>query len=296
MWRSIVIYNRKTLSIKHNSLVVKNENDVKEIPLEDINCIVFDNLETSITTYTLSKLAEHNIVLLTCDEKHMPCYYSVSYNLNYHLYKVFKMQNSLTKQFKDQLWAKIIKQKIINQAIVLNKCNFEQSLVDQLLNHAQLVINGDKENREGICAKLFFRNMYGSNFIRHNDDAVNIALNYGYSILRSMIAKMLAGYGFTCYLGLHHISETNAYNLVDDLIEPFRPLIDEFVNNNINELVYPISKEIKNGLINILNIEIIMDGKVMKVRYAVDYMVKSLYSAIENHDIELLILPEMYDK
>lgn len=110
---------------------------------------------------------------------------------------------------------------------------------------AQEVLSGDTGNREGIAAKMFFRNFYGCDFIRFENDIINIALNYGYAVIRSSVARSLCAYGYNCALGIHHINEANPFNLADDLMEPLRPLADIWVWQNNEDLVDTLTKIIK---------------------------------------------------
>ena len=131
------------------------------------------------------------------------------------------------------------------------------------------------------------------NFIRYSDDAVNAILNYGYAIIRSGVAKPLVAHGFNCVIGVHHISETNEFNLADDFMEPLRPLVDGWIAKNSDCLSEGLSKYVKNELVSLVNAEILFDGKTMKVRYAIDSMVKSFVTALEISNPRRLILPEI---
>lgn len=291
MWRSIIVYNGEKITIKQDHLSVITENKEKHIPLEDLNCVVVDNLQTSISAYTLVMLAKYNVVLITCNQSHMPTTMTLPTNTNYHLYKVFKMQVELPMTFKKNLWREIIKSKIKNQSFVLSYVGGSEDIVDRLKELSDEVTEGDKGNREGIAAKMFFRNIYGSNFIRYEDDSINAALNYGYAIIRSSVAKTLVAYGFQTFLGIHHISETNAFNLADDFMEPLRPLVDYYVASNIEDIVLSLDKYIRSDLVNLLNVNVETNNHVVKVRYAIDMMIKSFYTAIEREDPSKLAIP-----
>ena len=140
---------------------------------------------------------------------------------------------------------------------------------------------------------MFFRNLYGTNFIRFSDDDTNAILNYGYAIIRSGVAKSLVAHGFNCVIGVHHISETNEFNLADDFMEPLRPLVDEWIAKNPDSLSEGLTKFVKNELVGLVNSEVLFDGKKMKVRYAIDSMVKSFVTALETQNPNRLVLPEI---
>lgn len=135
--------------------------------------------------------------------------------------------------------------------------------------------------------------MFGCTFKRSDDDITNAALNYGYTIIRSAVAKTLTAYGYNCILGIHHINEQNAFNLADDIMEPFRPLVDLWTDNSCDDLWEELTKTNRKELINLVNVPIKMDNKKTRVRYAIDKCVSSLTSAIDENDPELLLLPTL---
>ena len=294
MWRSVIIYNGERLSVQDDWLVVSFEdNTVKRIPLEDLYCVVIDNKNLTVTVPTLSLLAKHRIHLILTDEKHLPVSQMYPLNTNYHCYRVLKKQLDMSEEFKGEIWKLIIRKKIENQATCLENAWTERAVVNRLRELALEVLAHDVGNREGICAKLFFRNLYGTDFIRFTDDETNAVLNYGYAIIRSGVAKSLVAHGFNCVMGVHHISETNEFNLADDFVEPLRPLVDDWVAKNSECLTEGMSKYVKNELVNLVNSEVLFDGKTMKARYAIDSMVKSFVTALETQNPNRLVLPDI---
>lgn len=293
MWRSIIIYNGERLSLEMNSLVVtKDKKDVK-IPIDDLYCIVIDQYETIVTIPVLERLVSEGVAVIICNDKHLPTCCTLPINNNYRSYKVLKEQLSWSKEWKDNLWKLITAAKIRNQAKVLMNANCDAQICNRMLEFSNEVVIGDLGNREGIAAKMFFRNLYGTNFTRFADDAINVALNYGYAILRSCMATALISCGFNLCIGVHHISETNSYNLADDLMEPFRALIDQYVDKHHLDIDCSLSKEIKNGLVNILNEDVVLEGKITKVRYAIVETARSLVSCIEKENYNCIKLPEI---
>lgn len=293
MWRSVIVYEGEKITVEKGFLVVIKDSDKNKIPIDDISCVVIDNAYLSITTQSLSRLSQNNIPVIITDNSHLPKTIVMPLNGNYHCFKIIKDQMSLNKLSKDIMWKTIIKFKIRNQAVVLKNNSGKDEIVDRLLELSKEVEIGDVGNREGIAAKMFFRNMYGSDFIRFNDDSINAALDFGYSIIRSFMAVSLASCGFNLCLGIHHISETNAFNLADDFMEPFRALVDNYVNMNHSLITLPLSKDVKSGLVNILNESIISDGKITKVRYAIYEMAKSYITVIKSGCFEELKVPEV---
>ncbi len=294
MWRSVIIYNGERLSVQDDWLVVSFEDDTsKKIPLEDLYCIVIDNKDLVLTVPTLSLIAKHRIHLILTDEKHLPVAQMYPMNTNYHCYRILKKQLEMTDDFKGEIWKRITQRKIENQATCLENVWAERDVVKRMRQLASEVLPHDVGNREGICAKLFFRNIYGADFIRFWDDDINAVLNYGYAIIRSGVAKSLVAHGFNCVMGVHHISETNEFNLADDFMEPLRPLVDEWIAKNTDCISEGLSKYVKNELVSLVNTEISIDGKTMKGRYAIDSMVKSFVTSLETQNPDRLILPEI---
>lgn len=153
------------------------------------------------------------------------------------------------------------------------------------------VEDGDIGNREGIGAKWYFRSLFGSSFLRYSDDGINKALNYGYSIIRSAVTKTLTAYGYNSVLGIHHINESNPFNLADDLMEPLRPLVDIWVDQNHEELLIDLTKQQRKELINLVNHTMLCDGKKMRVRNAIDKYISSFTSAIEAGNVGKIHFP-----
>lgn len=263
-------------------MVVSSDDGEQKLPIEDLYCIVVDNQQTVLTTAALTQLTASGAHILLCNEKHLPATVILPQNIHYHPLTVIRRQIALPEDVRDALWDKIINAKITNQALVLKYC-------------------GGEGNREGIAARMFFRGLYGIEFVRMYDDAINAALNYGYTVIRSAVAKTLAAYGYNCVLGLHHINESNAFNLADDIMEPLRPLVDLWVSDHHEELVDELTKQQRNELAALVNAVVLWDGKRMRVRNAIDKYVSSLTTAItqlspKQLKIPTVIRPDLYNE
>lgn len=293
MFRTVVVNFGEKISVKDNWVVVTAGDEDRRIPLEDIYSIVIDNPITCITAPAITKLTDNGTHILVCNEKHLPVSIILPQNNHYRPLNVIRKQIDMSVDFKNQLWDKIIKAKIINQSKTLKLCGCKKEIYNRLLDFSEEVIDGDEGNREAVAAKMFFREMYGSSFIRMADDAINAALNYGYSIIRSAFCKTLVSYGYNCVLGLHHINESNPFNLADDLMEPLRPIIDMWVDDNIEDLVDSITRQQRNELASITNNLILWNGKQMRIRNAIDKYVSSLTTAIDKNNADLLKIPEI---
>lgn len=293
MFRSVIVSVGEYLRLKDNWLVVEAEGQVlRQIPIEDVYCLLIDNPRLTMTVPVITALTVCGAHIILCDSKHMPV--SVIYSLNNHYQplNVIKRQLHLGSEAKDALWQAIIKCKIANQARCLSFRHLHSHVVRKLEALADEVELGDSGNREGIAARLFFRALYGSEFIRSDDSGVNSALNYGYAIMRSAVAKTLVAYGYNCVLGIHHINEANPFNLADDLMEPLRPFVDLWVDIHLEELVdCSLSKQVRLQLANLPNHSVECCGKKMKVRNAIDKYVHSYTTALKKADLSRVHFP-----
>jgi len=295
VFRTVIVVSGEKISVKNNWLIIENGNDDTMIPIEDIYSIVIDNIKSNITVPALTRLTEAGVHLLVCDEKHLPATVILPASNHYRPLNVLMKQIQMTDNFKKELWQRIIKQKILNQARVLKISGAPKEKYEKMLSYCEEVVPGDEYNREGIAAKWFFRALYGSEFIRFSNDVINDALNYGYTIIRSLVAKVLSAYGYNCVIGIHHINESNPFNLADDLMEPLRPLVDLWVEKNNEYLVDKLTKDNRQSLINLINHVVIINNNKMKLRNAVDRYINSLTTAINRMDSEALIIPQIFE-
>lgn len=293
MWRTVIISQGEKIIVRDKWLIVFSDTDESSIPLKDIYSVVIDNRQTLISINAITGLSEAGVHIIFCNNKHLPISLLLTYNTHYRPLNVIKSQFELTREFKDILWQKIIRAKINNQCTVLKLCNVPTENQEALSSLIETITPGDKRNCEAIAAKRYFKALFGTDFMRFQDDVTNAALNYGYTIIRSCLAKTLVCYGYNCVLGIHHIGANNPFNLADDLIEPLRPLVDYWVDNHCNELVDTLTKSNRRELINLVNHVIAIEGKKMRVRYAIDYYVNGLTTAISKQDATLLRIPEI---
>lgn len=292
MFRTVSVNSGEKIATKDQWLVVTGEDGGHRIPIEDIYSVIVDNRQTLLTVPALTRLTENGAHVLLCDEHHLPASVILPISTHYHPLSVIRKQIALPEEIKDALWDRIIRQKILNQAQVLSFCVGKPERCKRLRELAEEVADGDSGNREGIAAKMFFRELYGSAFVRMYDDATNAALNYGYTIVRTAVAKTLTAYGYNCVLGLHHINEANPFNLADDLMEPLRPVVDYWVHQNSENLVDALTRQQRNELAALVNTVVLWDGKRMRMRNAIDRYVSSLTSAVNQLSPKLLKLPE----
>lgn len=288
-YRVIFLTNPARLYVKNQQLVIDN-GDVFKVPLEDIECIAIDSMQISMNSYLLSRLSEYAITLYVTDKTHHPCGTFLPLLRHSKHLSVLKNQLEMTLPNKKKLWKQIVCQKIENQATVLKLCGIDEwKSIDVLKN---MVKSGDPDNMEAVAASKYFKLLFGKNYTRTQDNFINPKLNYGYSILRSTISKYLVVYGYEPSLGIFHKSNLNSFNLSDDIIEPFRPIVDLYVKKFALE--DEIDTHTKASLANLLNCDLIIDNKLFACAKAIELTIKSL-SSWYNDKNKSLLLPQIID-
>lgn len=283
-YRNIFIANKASLKLKNNQLIVFNGNEFS-FPVEDIKSIVIDSEQTTISARLISFLAENGVCLIICDDKHMPNSQLVPMSVFCRVNKRINLQISQTAPKLKRIWQMIVSAKIENQAKCLEFNDKEQK--DLLFSIAKSVKSGDSTNREGYAASLYFKALFGKDFTRSDENNVNAALNYGYSILRAYIAKTVVSYGLEPSLGIYHKNQLNAFNLADDIIEPFRPVVDLYVYQNYKNWNDNFSTPQKAELQLLLNSVCKIGNDNCSVSRAIDVLVQSIISSYENEKTEL---------
>lgn len=304
-FRSIMVSNPAYLQIANRQLQITVNEQKYTVALEDIACIILNHYQISLSATLLSESAEYNIVIISCNKTHLPNGIFHSYLPHSRQNLVLQRQLALSQPFKKRLWHSIIEQKIVNQADVINKLNLNPKIEELLRHLASTVLSGDKNNNEAQASKIYFTEVFGSEFIRitklrpvnnkSEDYAdLNALLNYGYTIIRSLICRSLVGYGFLPTLGLFHDNQLNAFNLADDFIEPYRPYIDWYIYSLlINNNSFSLDTNNKANLVDMLNYIIIIDGKMTTLLNSIDVMIKSYTSCINSENYKLIKLPQL---
>lgn len=278
-FRTVVITSQSKISYKNRFLVVKQDNDEKYIHLSEIDTIIVDSISVSISAYLLKEIADAKINMIFCDEKHNPFGELSPYYSRHNSSKKIKEQIKWTNKYKDDLWMKIVKNKILNQSLMLNKIKNDK--YDLLNSYIDEVVSGDKTNREGHAAKVYFNALFGKDFVRNNNDNINAALNYGYAILLSTINKEVIASGYLTQLGIHHKNEFNEFNLSCDLMEPFRVIVDNFVYFNQER---ELNTNYKLDIVNILNNTYKYQNKSYTLKDIIGLFVKNTLNNIDNTD------------
>ena len=289
-YRQVVIKKSEKMHFKDNQLIIEKEGISSKVPLEDSNYVLIEDPTTVITTRLLSEFGKNAISLIVCDEKFEPT--SIMYPYNYHFKQldVFNNQLHVTDDVKKELWNQIVKRKIENSIRVLEMTSKEEFPISKLTSYLDEITDGDIKNREGLSAKMYFRSLFGNKFIRFYDDAINASLNYGYTIIATAIIRNLAVYGLNTYLGIHHNSKINNFNLAYDFLEPYRSIVDKFVYDNKDDICYPLSFDFRKKLINLLNKEVLHKNKKYTVEYSISLLIQSYIKSFSSGEI-ILDLP-----
>lgn len=280
----------KNTSLRFVNVITKSE---KFIPLSDVSVIVFDNSDSYFSNRLISTCLKEEIMLLFCDSKHAPSGFVTSPFGHYQRLKRITEQLQLDRKTKNRLWRKIVMSKINNQAACVNLFAHKQERANFLKMISKQVTEGDPDNREAQAARLYFRELFGSDFRRGRfNDVINASLNYGYAIIRAAIRKELAIHGFEASLGIHHESTENPFNLSDDLIEPYRPFVDGYVYEFILKSGVTVFEiEAKKQLLQLLLDSCVIDGKVCAVSDAIKITIQSLITCFGERSASNLKLP-----
>lgn len=277
--KTILLENKASLLTKNLQLIIKTETKESSIPIEDIGYLVIDHPEIFLSMPATNLLVENNAAVIICGKNHLPNGMFLNLNSHHIQQEIFKNQIEASVPLKKQLWQQTVIEKITNQGILLEKITNEKNTLDFL---ASKVLSGDTGNMEGIAANLywktFFENSTFKKFKRERfGDYPNNFLNYGYAILRAATARALSGSGLLNTLGIHHKSKYNSFALADDIMEPFRPLIDEKVFEIINKYdEEELNTTIKAELLQILTRTVYFEDEKSPMMVALQKTASSL--------------------
>lgn len=281
-FRIVKINNRCKLETKLNYLVVRNESETR-ILLDEIQLLIIETQQAAITSALISELMNHKIKVIFCDSTHNPQGELVSYNSSFDSYNKFKNQIEWNSETKAVIWSNIIYQKISNQKFVLNKyeCIEAANLLEDYLINLKV---GDATNREGLAAKVYFNALFGKSFDRRDkNNKNNVYLNYGYSLILAAVNREITSLGYLTQVGIHHIGETNPFNLGCDLMEPFRPFVDDLcLSGKLNETNYKLE------IMHLFDTEINCNNRNSLLQNAIHDYVQSVISALNKNNQELV--------
>ena len=289
-WRSVVVTQHAKLSLSMESLVVQTRDGINRIPLDDIQLLLVETTQAVITSSLLAELAERQISVVYVSKKGQPIGECRSLTPTQRNANRLRAQLNWSQEKIEKTWTKIVYAKIDMQRQVLKFAHLETDNLDNQL--AKLEIN-DVTNREAVAARFYFQEMFGNAFSRKNDDALNGALNYGYAVLLSLVNCNIAGNGYATEIGIHHGSIENAYNLGSDLMEPFRPVYDQWIGQQSFEQLTP---DVKHLLVDVLNVVITFNGKQELLRNAIGKHVANCLHYLSGETEELRIEVELPDE
>lgn len=276
------------VSLKHGQLYVSGETS-RSLPIEDLDTLTLEDGGITITEQCLCRLAENGVAVMVCDGKHQPAGILLPIAAHSRRLPRIRLQIGQPRPRVKRLWQQIVRQKIRNQG----ECLVLSGGKNVIGGMADTVRSGDAGNVEGAAAARYFRALFGDNFSRHSCDFLNGFLDYGYAILRAVIARTIAAYGLEPCLGLFHHSEQNAWNLADDLIEPFRPVVDLLAAKYRDEgEESSLTKEHREQLTALLRDDVLLMGERQPVSYAVEKVVQSLIRCFSG-ETDTLLLPEL---
>lgn len=287
-WRTVVISNPARLRVENDQLVIAQDGETA-LPIEDIAVLMLESPEVSLSSSLLDRLASHGVTLIACDSRHLPSVAATPFAAHSRLAAVQRMQLDTSAPFRKRCWQSIVRQKITNQAMCLEILDRSGAAVVRRL--AQAVSSGDAANIESTAAREHFRHLFGDDFLRGEEDATNAALNYGYAVIRASVARSLVAHGFLSSHGVHHRSELNQFNLADDFMEPFRPVVDLRVAEF--RLGETLCKGDRQALVALLHCEVMMDGERQSLSRAAEISAGSYLEACREGNPDCLKLPQL---
>lgn len=282
------------LVVCYNHIKGQEEMEDKTAPVEDIGFLVLDHEQITLSHRLIEVLLEHNVMMVTCNSKHLPTGMMLNLDGNTTQAERFAKQLNASEPLKKQLWQQTVKQKITNQAAVVRQFQIDDGRLDAL---AKNVKSGDSDNYEAQAASYYWKVLFPDawNFTRKREGAPpNNLLNYGYAILRAVVARSLVGSGLLPTLGIFHHNKYNAYALADDIMEPYRPYVDLTVRQIIDETsnIEFLTKELKAKLLNVPAIDVQIEGSKSPLMVATQRTSASLAKSYAGESRKL-IYPEM---
>lgn len=269
-WRTVFITKRSKLDLRLGSLVIRSDETVV-IPINEIHTLLVENTGCTITCAVLAELIKQKVKVIFCDEKHNPHCEAISYTGSHNSTKSIRSQISWSSELAELLWTDIVKWKIQKQRDHLLLRGIKQAeLLEKYLSEIEV---GDQTNREGHAAKVYFNALWGKQFSRDDENAINSSLDYGYSILLSAFNKEIVSLGYLTQLGIWHNNQFNPFNLSSDLMEPFRPLVDRVVYDLCPQ---QLQSDEKQQILSFLQMQLLVSGQKQYLTNAIRLFTKSV--------------------
>lgn len=284
-WKTVVIGSEAKISLTLNKMRITIGTEFQSIPIGDIDTVIFSHNRVVITIPILSALVENNINVIICDYKNDPIGIFQPFNGHSLVFKRLNGQINWKVTRKKKLWKAIIEDKIQSEIDILHLESKNVNSQIKLKEYKESVYTDDQTNREAISARLYFQEMFGNDFSRDLPCVTNFALNYGYKIIASYISKCISSRGLLTQLGIHHIGESNPFNLTYDFIEPIRVIVDMWVYENITDT---FNAPLKQELINILTYKVFINGKWMRLNDAIEDIIDSYIAYLEERSNNII--------
>lgn len=288
-FRTLVISTQCKLEYSLEYLVYRGVDTTKRIFLNEINTILIESTQVSITTSLLNEIVKRKIKLIFCDEKHDPSSELVPYNNSHNSSERIMNQINWDDETKDLIWQRIIKEKINTEYLMLKKYN-HLDVALQVYDYMENVEIGDLSNREGHAAKVYFNNIFYKNFSRNENSVLNASLNYGYTLILSQFNRIVIGSGYLTQLGIHHKGQFNPFNFSCDLMEPFRYIVDQFAIK-----IYKENLDFKKEMMNLLSINLVINGREVSFFNALSIYFSSVIEAIAKKKPTLIKFVRFYE-
>lgn len=282
-WRTIVLANRAKVDLQLGYMVVRGE-DVTKILIDEISTVIVESTEVSFTAALIAELIANKVKLVFCDNKRNPCCELMPYYGSHDSSAKIRQQVTWSNLEKGETGTAILRQKIRMQAKLLQRLDIETCVM--LNKYAEEITFRDGTNREGHAAKVYFNSIFGNKFSRADDNMVNAALNYGYTILLSAVNREIVANGYITQLGFIHDNVFNPFNLGSDIMEPLRPFVDYKVITMLwNEELLEFDKDQKHILLEFLADRVMVEDRSYNLDYAIKLYVRSVFDAINDNDI-----------
>lgn len=291
--KTIYLSSASSVSLRNCQMVVsdKETGESRTVPVEDIGIVLAENQQISFTIPLLNALSENGAVVVFCNRAMRPDSILIPLEGNTVQSEVYRLQIKASEPLKKQLWKQIITAKIYNQSSMLKVAGRDGDILKPYYCNVK---SGDSDNREGIAAKLYWDNLFDSQFsrVQETDDGLNSMLNYGYAILRAAMSRAIVGSGLSLSFGLFHKNRYNAFPLADDLMEPYRPYVDCAVWELWKAGITELTKDAKVRLLRVLTCDTRFDDMIRPLEIGLSMTTASLVRCVSGEDKELC-LPRM---
>ena len=293
-WRVVSISRPARLALEHHQLCVSVEDETHRVPVEDLLAVILDNPQIRLSGRLLAEIVNAGAVVITGDEAHMPNGILLPFHQHSRQTEMAWVQQGWSAAFRKRCWQKVIHAKIVNQSHLLKRLGAQDAeLVSKFAKHVR---SGDAGHHESQAARVYWQALFRNGFRRHGTCALNGLLNYGYAILRAVVARALVGHGFLPAFGLHHANKLNAFNLADDMLEPLRPFCDALAYRHLHDAWQgktppTLQRQDRQVALGLISEQFLINKHLHDLADTVTCMVESLKRASHQQNATVLALP-----